>query len=287
MSRSQKTTTNSGSKKQDTKVVIIVAIIGIAGTIIAAMITAVFGYVSIRAQIEEPIKYTQTAEIKLNLTNTQIARITNTPTPIPTPTALFEDDFSSDQGWVDLSNGVIHRDVSNQWLEWATSRDSTHRCYIPINAQSGYIQLDYRFNVSSFNGNGSAAFGLAENLDAPTQRSEVDATGFFTRIVRFDNTNWIYPLSIYQDNTYYEAPRENWINFSNLNTWYRVSIEINNGAWAYTLMDDSGNPLGQLSGTLPQQHSQYRYLLLVFDRVGGWESASGLLDDIKVYDQTH
>ncbi len=205
-------------------------------------------------------------------------------TSATTKATIFEDDFSTDMGWTDLSGGAIYRDTTNQWLEWSASRDTTHRYYIPIQATPGFIRLDFRFYASSFNGNGSVAFGLAENLDAPTQAIEVDATGFFTRIFRYDWNNWVHPLVIYQDGTSYSTPIENWLNFQNLNTWYKIRIEINQNNWHYVLMDDSGNPLSQLSGTLTQQHSRYNYLLVVFDTVGGWESASGRLDDIQVYD---
>lgn len=201
-----------------------------------------------------------------------------------TKATIFEDDFSTDKGWVDQSDGAMHRDSSNQWLVWSVSRDTTHRYYIPIEANPGFIRLDLRFNATSFNGNGSIAFGLAENLDAPVKAIEVDATGFFTRIFCYDWKYWAHPMAIFQDGTSYVTPIENWINFSSMNTWYRLQIEINQNSWKYALLDDAGNQLGQLSGLLTQQHSGYNYLLLVFDAVGGWESSTGLIDNIQVYD---
>lgn len=196
--------------------------------------------------------------------------------------SIFADNFSTDEGWTDQSEGRVFRDKHWEALTWKTSRDTTTRYYIPLNMGTTNLTLSFRFNVFEFSGNGSLAFGLAEELQAPKQISEVNATGFFTRIARFDNSNWIYPLAIFNDGTHFESSRENWLNFPQDNTWYRVNIDINQTNWSVTLMDESDNSLGKLSGSLDEKHTEYRYLILVFDKVGGWESANGMLDDILI-----
>jgi hypothetical protein len=56
---------NTSKLKIDNKVLL--AIIGVAGTICAALITAVFGFLSIKTQVEAPIKATQTSEALMQI----------------------------------------------------------------------------------------------------------------------------------------------------------------------------------------------------------------------------
>ena len=78
---------------------------------------------------------------------------------------IFEDDFSSDKGWIDESGGNLYRDTTNQWLVYNTSRADTRRWLMPISMNSSNFQLEFRFNVTSHSGNGKMIVGLVETLD--------------------------------------------------------------------------------------------------------------------------
>jgi hypothetical protein len=201
-----------------------------------------------------------------------------------TSEVIFEDNFSTNKGWIDQSNGYIYRDTINNWLVWQTHRNYTRRYYIPISASPSSIHFEFRFRVTSFYGNGSVAFGLVENLDAPVQHAEIDATGFFVRIFRYtegSGINWVLPALNYQNGDWY-YPWEKKIDFQSINTWRKVVLDIQQHNWQLSVLTDSGNIIGQSSGTLPAQHSAYNYLMVVFDRVTGWETANGYIDDVII-----
>jgi flagellar basal body-associated protein FliL len=77
--KNQKTSKKSPDTK--TLVAIGIALIGVIGTIVAALITAVFSFLSTKAQVELPISATQTAEAKFLIsTHTPLPSFTQTPT---------------------------------------------------------------------------------------------------------------------------------------------------------------------------------------------------------------
>ncbi|HNE69952.1 MAG TPA: hypothetical protein PLE39_16330 [Anaerolineales bacterium] len=92
-------------KTLDTKtlVTIVIAIIGVAGTIGAALITALFGFLSTKAQIELPISATQTAELKL-------ATLTSEPSPsfTQTPASTSNMDWKN---YLEIENNIQCNDI--------------------------------------------------------------------------------------------------------------------------------------------------------------------------------
>jgi hypothetical protein len=206
-------------------------------------------------------------------------------------TLLFEDDFSSDRGWIDESNGHFYRDETHEWLYFATRRSDPRRYYYPIDASADSIRLQYRFNVTDVSGNGGVIIGLVEDLYSaePSYRRDFnDATGFFTRLSRFgDFVRWkrVTAAAQYNDRDWYGFPRDfpTFINFQSLNAWRQVDLVIDSLNWTLTVSDNSGNQLGQLSGTMPAQHREYQYIMIFRDESPGSESARGHLDDIRIY----
>lgn len=86
--RKSRSTSKGGKWMQDTKVV--VAFIGVIGTILAALITAYFSYRSVRLQTELPIRMTQTAQASQAVLGTQVtAHSANTATIFPTSTHII------------------------------------------------------------------------------------------------------------------------------------------------------------------------------------------------------
>jgi hypothetical protein len=82
------TKNRQGSKKPlDTKTV--VALISVIGTISVALITAVFSFMSTKAQVELPISATQTAEFRLT-TLTPTSYVPSTQTPVVTDNADWQ-----------------------------------------------------------------------------------------------------------------------------------------------------------------------------------------------------
>ena len=215
---------------------------------------------------------------------------TNSQNRLTANTIIFSDDFSTEKGWVNESNGYIYRDATNQRLVWSTTRADRRRYYIPIAPQPGTnkLTLEYRFYITSFSGNGGATFGLVENLDAPVQLWEMDATGFFIRMSRFWEdglSNWVNLAANYPDGSYYSAWNKK-ISFPQINTWLRVVVGLEGVNWTLSLYDNSGNLLGTSNGTMSQPFTSYNYLMLFHDYTNGWESASGYLDDITLSSST-
>ncbi|UCG24442.1 MAG: hypothetical protein JSW55_00080 [Chloroflexota bacterium] len=196
---------------------------------------------------------------------------------------LFFDDFSSDKGWTDESGGYIHRDASNEWLAYQVSRNTQRRYFIPINAASDSIQLDFRFNVTSAGGNGDVHIGLIEDLDNPGTGWPFDATGVIVQVTR--DTLWgprVLVMAKYSDGALQLNPIESAPNYGALNTWRQASFMLNGSSWTTVVRTDDGTELGRQSGTLSGSHNEYRYLMVSRDQIGGWEWQNGYLDDIEV-----
>ena len=76
MATKQKQTTKKGLDAKST-IAITVAIIGVCGTVCAAFITALFGFMSIQSQVKTPINATQTAEARNSSSSSNSSSQTN------------------------------------------------------------------------------------------------------------------------------------------------------------------------------------------------------------------
>jgi hypothetical protein len=196
---------------------------------------------------------------------------------------LFFDDFSSDMGWTDESGGYIHRDPTNEWLAYQVRRNAQRRYYIPINAESDSIELNFRFNVTAAGGNGDVHIGLIEDLDNPGTGWPFDATGVIVQVTR--DTLWgprVLVMAKYSDGALQLNPIESAPSYGALNTWRQASFTLNGNSWTTIVKTDDGTELGRQSGTLSGSHNEYRYLMVSRDQIGGWEWQNGFLDDIEV-----
>jgi hypothetical protein len=208
-------------------------------------------------------------------------------------TLIFSDDFSTDKSWTDESGGYIHRDTANQWLLWQVQRDVTRRYYIPINADSGYIRLNYRFKVTDAGGNGDVFFGLVENLSGAQNRATFP-TGFFINMghdtIGLDLAHHYVTYSDHEPEqpppgdcgSYACVDPATYLNLEAMNVWRRIELVIDHGNWTMTLYDDNNVQMDQSSGTMASTHSRYQYLMIFRDYTGGWEWENGLLDDIEL-----
>lgn len=196
---------------------------------------------------------------------------------------LFSDDFSTDKGWVDESNGYIYRDPTNEWLVWDVTRSDTRRYYYPIDAMADPIQLDFRFNVTGASGNGMVWIGLTERIEYPGSAwPGVGATGVFVGLGRDMGlwpNYWAAMIEKYEDGS---SVLNNRINYGSLNQWRRLSLVVENNEYTMTVWDDSDNQLDQITGPLSGDHSTYQYIMVVFDGTGGWESQQGYFDEIMI-----
>jgi hypothetical protein len=203
----------------------------------------------------------------------------------PQDTLVFSDDFSTQKAWIDQSNGMVNRDNTNAWLSWQARRDTPIRYFIPVNITTDFARFDFRFKVIDAAGNGSVHLGLAETLEAPSPIWGLQATGFFVALNRdtLFGTK-VAMLSLFSDGSYSGVDSEvSTINYTAMNTWRRLRVVIDQGDWTITLFDDNWDQMSQMSGTLPQQHSAYRYLLMDLEGTSGWEWETGLVDEVNVY----
>jgi formylglycine-generating enzyme required for sulfatase activity/plastocyanin len=193
---------------------------------------------------------------------------------------LFYDDFSTAKEWVDESNGAIYRDEENEWLVWESSRAETRRYYIPINGINNEISLTFRFNATGSSGNGMMYIGLAEDLTWPGDPFPgVDLSGTFINLSTGGFGTGIGVVNRYSDGTSEYDYRSI---FHSLNTWYEARIDIIDSEWELTLFDDNGDEVGQSHGTYSQPFSNFNYIWLGMDEIGGWETMRGYFDDIRL-----
>jgi len=194
---------------------------------------------------------------------------------------IFEDGFSTDKGWIDESGGNIFLDETNERVEWNVVRSDTRRYYIPINAISEHVKVSYHFNVANFGGNGNVNIGLVEDLVANTQHFDYAATGIFARINHHDGWNGIGVDAVFHDLDLYRMTGDR-INIGNTGTWLQVEMTVDQRAWNLKLKDEAGTLIGERSGTLPKEHTAYKYFMIFKDETSGWENSRGFFDDLEI-----
>ena len=197
---------------------------------------------------------------------------------------VFADDFSAVKAWLDESNGNIFRDSTNEWLAWTVTRAQTRRFYALTDVPSNDVDMSFRFQLSSVLGNGSIYFGLAEDLDG-SLHNPTFPTGFFLMVGTYAQLKIVYPHITYADdypNSWNPDDTSTYLNFGSLGLWRQCDVVIKDGQWRVQLLDENGGLLDEISGTLPKAHSRYNYFMIFLDEVGGWETTSGLFDDLYI-----
>ncbi len=142
--------------------------------------------------------------------------------------------------------------------------------------------------ITDTGGNSDALFGLVEALSGAQYGLAGFPTGFFVSMAHdtlgIDHAD---PLVTYSDRPSYWSwnpyDASTYINLGGVAVWRQVDLTIDHLSWTLSVYTDQGSLLGQLTGTLPAQHSSYAYLMLFRDQTSGWEYEQGLLDDIEVY----
>jgi hypothetical protein len=208
------------------------------------------------------------------------------PATADTTHLLFSDDFSTDKGWIDESNGYIYRDVTNEWLVWSVTRSQTRRYYVPISASPDFLQLDFRVKQTGAGGNGGTGFSLVESLEGPPPGHFFRASGFQVHVTR--DTLWgprVRMGAKYENGDYVGLTTPGSIPYSSMNVWLDVRLTIDDQVATLTVWDENHNELGQRVLVLPQSHSGYHYFGIIFDAETGWEWATGYLDDIEIWGQ--
>ena len=200
---------------------------------------------------------------------------------------VFEEDFSSDKGWIDESNGHIYRDTVNERLVYNVIRNETRRWLMPIKISPDSFELSFRFNVTGGGGNKHFYVGLVEELGFPiTTGAGIQSSGAFLGLFSLGGYGTrVALLESYQSGDFsLPLNGDNGIPYGGYNVWHRVSLSVDSGNWTVTLWDDLGTQLGQESGTFTDSHSVYNYIFIGLDQMGnGWEWSTGYIDDISVY----
>lgn len=209
---------------------------------------------------------------------------------------LFADNFTTDLGWINRSNGYIFRDVENERLNWRVSRRDNRRFFIPINAASDSIRLSFRFKVTNYQGSLGLFVGLLEELTGAVHYAVSYPLGFF---VGFGHHSANIEMAS-QLITHANHPKEGiivpcgemscadpatYVTLDEVNSWQRMEIAIQGKEWSITVFDDGGSQLDRLTGTMHANHSRYQYLMFMYSRSGGPDWISGYIDDIQVYGQ--
>jgi hypothetical protein len=193
---------------------------------------------------------------------------------------IFEDDFSTDKGWenTSLSEAIISRDPTNEWVSWAVSRNTPLHYFYPINTDiSDDIQLSLRYKIGD--GKGVLVYmGLAESaneLSPPVNGG--DMPGVF---LGPNHANDIELLSLYTD--YPPTHLSTGISYD-YGVWINAILRVSEENWYIELRDDNDTLLGIKEGALTQGHSSYNYVMFMFDyEESGRDHMTGYIDDVSV-----
>ena len=210
-----------------------------------------------------------------------------TPSRTPTPTSaastsiLYQDDFSSDAGWQNHTSGNFALDKSAGRVAWHVDRSSSDYFYHPIDAPGRFVRIRARVQATHWDNNCDFYFGLAEDLNEPFPHGAFVDVGWFgegvgSRMLARANIGDIYdpiPWSS-QDPSSYISYQEN--------RWYWVTMEIGLDEVFLDVEDENHNPVGSLSGSLPDAFGRFHYILLFGPNNGDWPTGDGYLDDLTV-----
>ena len=199
--------------------------------------------------------------------------------------ALFEDDFSSDQGWLDESDGAITRDDAEEVLVWQTDNESAQRALIPLDVEAGSVKFAFRVTVTDAGASGGVFIGLAEALSGALDNADAP-TGVFVALNHTATGMTVaYPWITYADQAAQMAADldddTTTIDLGELGTWLNVELVIEAGTWTLSVADDTGDQIGEISGAMNAEHAAYTHLI-VFYEGADWEALSGQLDDVVV-----
>jgi hypothetical protein len=214
--------------------------------------------------------------------------------PDPT-TPLFSDDFSSDKGWEDESDGHIQRDPDQEQLVWEVEGDPSYVYYMPVDIQPDWVKLTFRINLLAGGGNNHIFVGLVEKgRDVGADPS--NRPGFYLSIGHDAGVGtYLHHHIIYADQPTEKltppegcaditcTPQTAYLQPGPWGTWNNVALTITGNTWDVVLSDASGREIGRMSGITDATHDGYEGIILSSTILRTWEWLHGYVDDIQLY----
>jgi hypothetical protein len=208
---------------------------------------------------------------------------------VPQQQLLFWDDFSTNTGWVNETDGAYF--VRGERLLCQVRRDRVQKMYVPIPAYTGGFTMDFDFMWDRGDGNVWLEVGLAESLSGALNDPVNDPTGAFLQLGRQGprdegRSYYIFPLARYRDESFYHGGFDasdfvTYLSYSE-DAWYHARLEVTGLHWRLTLANDTGEEVGRKTGTFPHPFGSFKYVYIGNPDDEDWAEGLGYLDNLRL-----
>lgn len=205
--------------------------------------------------------------------------------PARTYTLAFEDDFSSDLGWTDETDGRFVRQggVLECWID----RSEVQKMYVPISPYHGDFEMEFDFRFD-WGGGLWLEIGLAQELSGALNDPVNDAIGAFVQLGRFGEYGGCYvvPLARYRTQKAYRAnfdayDYQTFIEYS-AGSWCHAKMEVVGRYWRLTLAErETGVKIGQKTGTFPAAFGLHKYIYIGNPDDEDWPQGRVSVDNLR------
>ena len=206
----------------------------------------------------------------------------------------FEDDFSTDKGWISSTPPDIYRDAANENVVWHAYRGRLQYMYknltnISIDEKNFSLQVDGI--IDNRTNNCWIQIGVTDNSgfalgQMPGIAIQFGWYGGGTPYTHY----YAFVCGKYTDGTYFQSTSghvgdNTWTGYIDLteDTWYHFNLTVTDNKWTLTATNKvSGNQVGSISGTLAGDLPQISYTYFANLDQNDWPTMDGKLDDFKL-----
>lgn len=204
---------------------------------------------------------------------------------------IFEDDFSSDKGWISSPPLDIVRDSKGNNVKWHADRSYDQRMYHSIDPITGDINLKVDAMISDATNNCDIKVGLIDDIN-----NVLSSSGLLLQIGYYGGgtpyTHWYAcVLGRYNDGTGFTSTTgevvpssDTWGGYVPISPskWYSYELAKAGSHWSLMVHDANGRSVGSLSGELTGDFSPFRSVYIGNLDTYDWPSANGKIDNIKI-----
>lgn len=204
--------------------------------------------------------------------------------PIIGQNIIFEDDFSSDKGWITSTPSNFIRDASENNLHWNINECSL-KYYQVINPLADDFNLSVDMIFDAELGNTPIDVGLYEDID---YYSPLDTSNLDIRFSKFCNQFMVTIRGTYADGQRFDYPCLDCACTGlhvklEYGKWYTVKLVKAGSKWYLSVYNKSDNNfVDTASGTFTGEFNAFKYIYIGDLLCGGQENAYGRLDNIKL-----
>lgn len=203
--------------------------------------------------------------------------------PITDPNIIFEDDFSTDKGWISNPPNEIFRDANQENVDFYTNRGNVQSMYHSIDPLQDDFELSVDVNLEDTNANGFIYIGLTDDIN------NVDWywKGLGIVIGRYAGFYFAEVAAKYSDGSMYVSMSDNPSEDKHINIltnkWYTYKLTKDGQNWKLDAYDENKNLAGSISGEFTGDFSvPFNYVLFGNGDASQWETADGKIDNFRL-----